>query len=703
MLTDRAKRIVSPLTSSTEREFRELKLQERDHLVVWLDADGRKLLARVMALTPCTDPTRETEKGVDGRSFEQWGYPSYEARGFFERIPERELADKRGSDPEMRDVFKLAATDFTALLIKSLWPDDRVVYRSEHSKVLVDYLVARFARQSTFAEQLARFKVLGEVPAVPARYSTTYSQHPDPDVQLAPYQEAVCRASLGVEAVAWFMEQGTGKTAASIQRICTEAATKRAETGRMYYALVVCPPQVRLNWKNEFGRFATKAGKVVICRGGPSKRIGLLTKAISADDDCNYGVAVIAYDSLVESLDAFKRVPWDLVVFDESHRFKSHTTARAKCMMGLRESSKQRMELTGTPIGNSVMDLFSQLEVLGEGLSGFTNYKSYREFHGVWESNDGAGRGVEKLVGVKNVPLLQERLARLSFMITKKEAGLQLPEKQPQTIEVEMTAAQADVYSQISQELALEIEDAMSGEVNSMVIENVLTKLLRLAQVTSGHVTFPAITSEEGAVLREKKVSRIDGGNPKVDALVEFLKDEDRDPKAKTVVWACWREDIHHIDERLKAEGIAHELYYGGTKSNARDDIVHRFNHDPNLRVLVCNAATAGEGLNLLGYCPDKNCVHHREGDGSRETYCDAAIFFSQTWSALARSQAEDRVHRRGTKHPIQLIDLTVPGTIDEQIRSRVIEKREMARTVTDVREILESVLGTLRDAGRAA
>jgi superfamily II DNA or RNA helicase len=703
IVNDAVRKVVAPLTGSTEKSFRELKLQERDHLVVWLDQNGRKLMARVMALLPTAENAREIEKGCDGRSFEQWGYPSLDAKGFFDRIPEREIADRKGTDADLRDTFKLAATDFTALLIKTLWPEERVVYRTDHARLLVDFLVARFHRQSAFAEQLARFKVLGEVPSVPAAYAPWYAEHPDADVRLAPYQEAVCRASLGLEAIAWFMEQGTGKTAGSIQRVCAEAGRKRAETGRMYYVLVVCPPQVRLNWKNEFSRFATRAGKVVVCRGGQPKRISLLTKAISADPDCEYGVSVISYDSLVESLDAFKRVPWDLVIFDESHRFKSHVTLRAKCMMELRESSRQRMLLTGTPIGNSVMDLFSQLEVLGEGLSGFSTWKAYREFHGVWESVDEGARGVDRLVRVKNVPLLQERLSRLSFMITKKETGLQLPDKQPQTIEVEMTAAQADVYQQIQQQLALEIEDALSGQVDSMVIENVLTKLLRLAQVTSGFVTFPEIRSEEGELLREKKITRIDGANPKMDALVEFLKDEDRDPRAKTVVWACWREDIHHIHERLTREGIEHELYYGSTKQNLRDDIVHRFNHDPKLRVLVCNAQTAGEGLNLLGYCPDKHCASHHDGDGSRDTYCDAAVFFSQTWSALSRAQAEDRVHRRGTKHPIQLIDLTVPGSIDEEIRDRVMEKREMARTVTDVREILESVLGTLRDAGRVA
>lgn len=695
-MDERARQVIDPLCPETEGQFKELTLQRNDRLVVWLDKTGEKLLAKVEALVPLQDESRLEETGCDGKRWERWGRPSFYARDFFLRVPETGIVDNRARDPAMVDVRWMAATDYTALLIKCLWPEDRVVYRTDHARVLVEYLYLRFQRQAKFSEAVARFKLLKQQPELPERFQDAWHEHHDPSLRLADYQRAVCIASIGMEACAYFMEAGTGKTAPSIQRVCVEGTAHRRATGKMYRALVVCPPQVRLNWQLEFRRFATTPGKVTVVRGGKIKRVSLLTEAIAHEEGCDYSVAIIGYDSFVESIEPFKMVPWDIVIFDESHKFKSHSTQRFHKCAEIREVGRQRQILTGTPIGNSLMDLFAQFEVMGKGLSGFATWQGYKRFHGVWEATDSGATGVERLVGARNVPMLQERLARLSFMITKAEAGLKLPEKVYSTIEVEMTPRQADAYKQLSEQLALEIEDALSNQTNQLVVENVLTKLLRLAHVTSGFVSFPEVRSDDGALVRERFVQQIPGGNPKIDALVELLTDEGRPRTSKAVVWACWREDIHRISERLASEGIEHALYYGSTPMSERDGIVHRFNHDPALRVLVCNADTAGEGLNLVGYCVDSSCPQHAT---SQTTRCDMAVFFSQTWSSLARSQAEDRTHRRGTRSSVQVVDMVVPGSIDEEIRSRVLEKREMARTVTDVREVLSNVLGVLRGA----
>lgn len=688
-----ARQVLEPLCDATKDLFRPLPLQKRDHLVVWLDNEGKKLLAEIKALVPAVDDSRVEETGDDGRKFEVWGAPSWDSSAFWDRVPECDAYDRRGSDYKMRNVRKLGATDTTSIIIKELWPADRIVYRSRHARLTVEYLYARFQAQTICAEAVAKFKALGIVPEVPEKYRPFYKLHPNPKLRLSDYQQAACNVSLGRENYALFMDPGTGKTATTVQRICTEAGHVRATKNRMMMVLVVCPPQVRKNWQEEISRFSTCAGKSVVCRGGQIKRVRLLTRAIAAEEGCDYGVAIIGYDSFVKSVDVFKRVPWDLVVCDESHKFKSHTTDRYTALAQIVELTGSRQILTGTPIGNRYTDLFSQLEFIGTGLSGFSNWANFRSYFGVYEPAANQ-KGVEKLVGMRNVPLLQERLARLSFQITKEEAGLNLPDKVPQVIEVQMTGAQAEWYRKIGEELAIEIEEALSGAVDSMVIENVLTKLLRLAQITSGHVGFPAVRDEEGNVVKPAKVMRIPGPNPKIEALLEMLTDEGEDPNAKTVVWATWREDIHHISEALTKAGIKHEVYYGGTPMNVRDDIVWRFNNDPEHRVLVCNAATAGEGLNLLGHNPDKP---------EMPTYCDRTVFFSQNWSTIARAQAEERVHRRGTKMPVRVVDMVVPGSIDEEIRSRVTEKRAMAKAITDVREILASVLEASAVSGETA
>jgi SNF2 family DNA or RNA helicase len=138
-------------------------------------------------------------------------------------------------------------------------------------------------------------------------------------------------------------------------------------------------------------------------------------------------------------------------------------------------------------------------------------------------------------------------------------------------------------------------------------------------------------------------------------------------------------------------EGICAVPYYGKTSEKDRDDVVYRFNHDRDVKVLVGNPACGGAGLNLLGYPPDlaneydTNCTHH--------------IYYAQDWSMIKRSQSSDRSHRRGTRKPVRITDLVVPGTIDEEIRRRVTSKMMTAYEIGDIRQILKAVLqGVLND-----
>jgi SNF2 family DNA or RNA helicase len=460
------------------------------------------------------------------------------------------------------------------------------------------------------------------------------------------------------------------------------------EEPRMMRVLVVTPNQVRVNWRNEFNRFATVPGKVTIVKGGRMKRLRLLTQAITSEDDCAFSACLIGFDTLPNDIEAFEKIPWDLVVIDESHYIKSYNTKRAKCLRRIRDNSIRRMDLTGTFIGNSIMDAYSQFEFLGEGLSGFSSFKAFRAFHGKFNRAAKKTGSAGRLIGSENIPLMRERLARLAFQITKKEAGLNLPDKVPETWEVAMTPRQFDFYQRLAQQLALEIEaDMAKGEERRLTAEHILTKLLRLQQICSGYVSWDAVVDPEtGVQTQPKRIEQINDRNPKIDAVVELLLDPQNDPKEKCIIWCCFREDIRAISQRLSIEGIKHGCYYGATKDKEREWIVEQFNGgDDEFKVIVANPQTAGEGLNLLGYDPTKP-------EGS-ECYCGQEIFFSVNWSYIQRAQAEDRAHRRGTRMPVRITDLMIAGTIDEEIRNRVLAKEKQAWTIQDVREVLDSVL----------
>ncbi len=128
---------------------------------------------------------------------------------------------------------------------------------------------------------------------------------------------------------------------------------------------------------------------------------------------------------------------------------------------------------------------FMQFEFLGKGFSGFTKYDSFKNYFLKLRK---VTNNMSIFLGMKNVPLLQERLARMAFLITKKEALPDLPEKVYDVVEVEMTEEQREIYNATARSLAITIENEQ-GLDKEMSVNSVLTRLLRLAQITSGFVT----------------------------------------------------------------------------------------------------------------------------------------------------------------------------------------------------------------------
>ncbi len=246
-----------------------------------------------------------------------------------------------------------------------------------------------------------------------------------------------------------------------------------------------------------------------------------------------------------------------------------------------------------------------------------------------------------------------------------------------------MGKEQRRIYDELETELCSSLNDELDDSDNpTLVVNHVLQQLLRLAQVTSGIFSYLVPTADEDKPKRI--VRQISDVNPKVEMILEIIKDTERDPKDKIIIWAHWVEDIENLVKTLTSQRIEHACYYGETSEKEREQAVHDFNNNPNMKIFIANAMTAGEGLNLLGYDPNSSVP--------QDTYCGTMIFLSQDWSMIRRMQAEDRAHRRGTRHQLRIIDLTVVGTIDEEIRQRVQAKKESALDILDVKQILKNI-----------
>lgn len=676
------------LTRATEKLLAPLHLQSRDRLQLALDKDGLRFNAKIYAINPY-------EEG-------KTTFASDAARSIFvQRVPERKKLDSTASAP---DYWQFAATDTTVTLIVAIWPAEQIIFNDDETELTFKYLRATSAAADQNVEIVANFK---ENKRVPCREHLTVNWELNeigdqivPDLQLrpewlidireekplAPYQYVAGICSMRTEGYGLFMEQGTGKTPVIIATVCNEAKKLR-ESGetRLYRALIIAPKNVRSNWVSEFEEFKTCPGKVTVLRGGMVNRIKLLIDALTTKNGELFTVVVVSYETMTRMIEQFRTIDWDRGVLDESHFIKAPNSKRSQAAIMLRDSCKARNCLTGTFIANTPLDVYNQFEFLGRGFSGFMSWKNFKQFYGVFTRTQQG----DKLVALQNLPFMKERLAKLSFIISKKEALPDLPDKVYDVIEVTMGQKQRDAYEDLRKKLVLEAEQALdqADSNKALVIQNILTKMLRLAQITSGFISWDSKFNSDGDVLARE----IDffNPNPKLEALVEELKT--KGPNDKTIVWATWVPDIKVITSRLAFEGIKAVCYYGGTSEDDRTAAVHDFNHDRDTKVFIGNPAAGGTGINLLGYPPNAG--------ENYETNCNHVIYYSQDWSSPKRSQSEDRAHRKGTREPVRISDLCVAGTIDEEIRARVMKKRLTALEVGDVRAILRAVLkGVLDD-----
>ena len=660
-----AERFIEPLNDQTRKLLSPIQYMKDDRMSVDLDKDGKRFILEFYR-----------QVGEDRRR------PSYAVQRFMQRIPERKALFNVDSNLEK---WQVAGTDFTAILIHCLWDSLHVTFTVD-AKILYTFLLTRFLKQTQGSKIKADYKLNGMVPELPA----DFVDHPIKP--LMRFQRVALATSLYEEGSNLWMQQGTGKTPIIIARINYEAQRTFKQEKRMYRALIVVPKNMRTNWKNKICEFAVNVGKVTVLRGGQLERIKLLVESFKPDDECQYTIVICSYEAVLRSWDALRMIEWDLCTLDESHMIKSHSTKRWIKMKDLRELCKSRTGLTGTPIANNLFDVWTQLEWLGEGCSGFTTYKSFKRYYGKFVRDESSGR--DRLEGYENLPLLQERFTRLCFMITRKEAMPELPEKTYDVMEVDMSNFQRECYIKLQKQLAIEIENDLQREGNKQLTANhILTKLLRLSQITAGYLKWDAQYTDEGEEINTEGRLEYLEPNPKLEMLIEHIKS--KDITEKTIVWTNWIPAIKLISKRFTEEGIKHVTYYGGTNDVDRAEAERSYNQDPEVRVFLGNPAAGGTGLDLWGYWPD-----WADTDKDKGTNTTQEIYYSQNWSMIHRSQSEDRAVRKFTRVSVQITDLIVPNSIDQEIALRVLNKKLSAIQLQDVKSIMEKILSNVPDVG---
>lgn len=359
---------------------------------------------------------------------------------------------------------------------------------------------------------------------------------------------------------------------------------------------------------------------------------------------------------------------WMLAI-DESQRVKNPRAERTKQLTKLAPAAKVRMIMTGTPVTRNFTDFYAQYNFLDERIIGLSHFIAFRNRYCVMIPVPHAPRGAVKIVGHKNVEELFRKIAPVTFMVPDSVLGLQKPWRLQR--EVAMTDEQRDVYGMLAEKLVFDLR-----ERNIETPQNALTRLLRLQQVLCGRV-YEEHVDEDGI---ESAVPRLIANNRPA-ALIDFLEEHD----GAAVIWARFQQDIDDIavalDERAakaaRAENGAgekawsHTTYDGRvTKIAEREARVAAFAKG-EVDYFVGNPAAGGTGV-----------------DGLQDS-CSLMVYYSNSFNREIRWQSEGRIQRRGQKGHVGIVDLIVPGTIDELMLQAYESTQELANMVLQSPEIL--------------
>jgi len=429
------------------------------------------------------------------------------------------------------------------------------------------------------------------------------------------------------KSVAILAEMGTGKTLISIG--IAGYLYLQKEINKL---LIVAPLSITKVWEEEFAKFADFEYQAKVLEGSSKKKNEELKNLFGN----KLQVAIINYESCWRMEKEIADWKPDMIICDESSKIKNPQAKQSKALHRLGKISKHNIILTGTPVTNTPLDFFSQYKFLDENIFG-GSYYSFRARYAVM-----GGYGNHQVVGYKNLQELTEKAHKIAFRITKKEA-LDLPEQVDTTRYVELEPTSRTIYNQVERESYAELEQ---GEI---ITRNVLTKLLRLSQITGGYIT------NEYTNMAEQISSA------KINALEEIV-DECIDANKKLVVFARFIPEIDAITKMLNKRKIKYALIRGDVKDRAGE--VDKFQNDKETKIFIGQLQTTGMGLTL--------------------TASDTAVFYSLSYNFADYEQAKARIHRIGQKNTCTYIHLIAKNTIDEKVMEALSKKKNIADLVVD-------------------
>lgn len=435
-------------------------------------------------------------------------------------------------------------------------------------------------------------------------------------------------------------EMGCGKTLTAIAVM--GAAYK---IGKIRKVLIVAPTSVCAVWPKEFEDYAAFPFTVRTMLGDKNKRLKELSD-LQRFPYPHLKVAVINYESTWRDgiFEALEEYDADMIICDESQRIKTHDSEQSKAMHRLGDKARYKMILSGTPVQNEAVDIFSQYRFLDSTVFG-QNFYTFRNRYAVM-----GGFNKKQIVAYRDLDQLIQKEHSIAYRVTKDEA-LDLPEQTFENRYIAMSPKERQIYDRIRRDSFAELQNG-----GTITATTVLTKLLRLQQFTGGFLV-------EDDATKPQMVSR-----GKLDALSDIIQDYVVEGKKKLVIFARFLPEVHEIEKLteklLKKHGMKAVSIYGEIKKELRGDIVQQFQTDPRTMVFIGQIDTAGTGITL--------------------TAADTCVYYSVNFNYATYSQSLSRIHRIGQRNCCNYIHLVVENSIDSQVLEALSKKEDLAKTVVD-------------------
>lgn len=403
--------------------------------------------------------------------------------------------------------------------------------------------------------------------------------------------------------------------------------------------LIVAPLSILGVWEEEFQKFAAFPYALAVLSGSSAKKLDTLRHM----NGTALQVVVVNYESAWRLEKALTTWHPDLIIADEGHKIKTHNIAASKAMHRMGAKASYRLLLTGTVITNKAIDVFSQYKFLNPAIYGNSFYAFRNRYF------DMVGYGNHTPVLKKSMEdELTEKLHSISYRATKAEC-LDLPETTDVIRQVELEPAALRIYRGLVKESYAELAGGEQGAPVAVTATNILTRLLRLSQLTGGF-----LGNDETAAVEQVSAA-------KLSALEDILDGAVAEGK-KLVIIARFLPEIKAICKLLEKRGLRYSCITGEVKD--RDEQVERFQKEPEVMAFVGQIATAGLGITL--------------------TAASTMVFYSLDYSMSNFEQTKARIHRVGQRMPCTYLYLVARGTVDEKVLAALESKADLARTLVD-------------------